>query len=145
MKLCIISYLDAVQNTLQTIFLKDINKELWRLYKSSWKMFWQFLGWPKSKPAVKRFWTTWPKGNGTHFMINGAQRVKRSFGDLISRCDWLISECVSKFLSGWPRFVWSHWIYTITQLIKPSSIELNCGGQGGTGKCIHGYASDPLW
>ena len=38
-----------------------------------------------------------------------------------------------KVLSGWPWFVWSHWIYTITQLIRPSGIELNCVGQGGTG------------
>ena len=31
-------YSEPVQNTLRTIFLKDINKESWRLYKSSWKM-----------------------------------------------------------------------------------------------------------
>ena len=43
MKLRIILYSEPVQNTLQTSFLKDINKESWRLCKSSWKMF----GWPE--------------------------------------------------------------------------------------------------
>ena len=45
MKIRIILYSEPVQNALQiTSFLKDINKESWRLCKSSWKMFWQHLG-----------------------------------------------------------------------------------------------------
>ena len=44
MKIRIILYSEPVQNTLHTSFLKDINKESWRLCKSSWKMFWQHLG-----------------------------------------------------------------------------------------------------
>ena len=44
MKIRIILYSEPVRNTLHTSFLKDINKESWRLCKSSWKMFWQHLG-----------------------------------------------------------------------------------------------------
>ena len=66
MTLHIILYSEPVQNTLWTSFRKDIilNKESWHLCKSSWKMFCQRLGWPESKPAVKKFCTIWTTKKG---------------------------------------------------------------------------------
>ena len=50
------SFID-ISFILQKIRLLQWNHMNVCVTKSSWKMFWWHLGWPESKPAVKKFWT----------------------------------------------------------------------------------------
>ena len=51
--------------------------------KSSWLMFWHHLGWPKSKPAVKKFWTMQTYGDGRSFHNKQCSVPSKS------QCRWL--------------------------------------------------------
>ena len=70
--------------------------ESWRLCKFSLKCFhfWQCLGLPEWKPAVKKFWAIWTKGDGCSF-----------YGKQCSACElqclWFKSAINKDMAWGW--------------------------------------------
>ena len=73
--------------------------ESWRLCKFSWKCFhfWQCLGLPEWKLAVKKFWAVRTKGDGCS--------LNDFYGKRCSACEYYCSACDLRVLStkiwGW--------------------------------------------
>ena len=94
-------------------------------------MFWQCLGWPESKPAVKKFWTIQTKSNGLSFHGKRAvskwiavsliwQRYQQKsfslFQDLYMYIYMDIQAVISNFLSG-SVSIWE-WFFVKCEVLK---------------------------
>ena len=114
--------------------------ESWRLcIKFSWKCFhfWQCLGLPERKPAVKKFWAIRTKGDGCSFMANGAQHVNCSACDLrvLSTKIWgwlqVMQITIQRNRPAWPAKTKQWMTLDCSRIVKEITMVSETSVEGG--------------